>query len=1492
MKLKILLLVVLIATSQAVAQNSETVDHINIDSAPTKSYIVNTYGTISGVTINGSSGAFFLKANPQPNGVPSPNKNFIRTETLLEAVSNAADITTLPVDKKNTAFTYFDGTGRSLQTVNVKSSPSFKDVISFNVYDAFGREVKKHLPYTFTGAGSFRNNAEAEVNSFYNGTPAIPVDTEPYAIQEFEDSPLNQVKQSYSAGWNWHHDTESNPVKNSFKLNAAGEVEKITWSGSGVPVIEPSYPAKFLSVTEVSDEAGQVRKTYTNFKGQVVLERVGAGTIWHDTYTVYDVRGNVSFVFPPEASAMLTSYHTMTSTAKQTFLDTWAFQYKYDERSRVIAKRIPGMQGWINMIYDSWDRLVLTQDPVQQSTNQWTFTKYDIFNRPIITGFTTGSLSTLQTNAKNSTVRFETRQNNSIGYTNVSFPPHSEANLLTITYYDNYDFINYTSWEDGAGLSYTPVSESETEFVSVSSAWGVSYPVVKGYTTGTKVKKVGDTKWLNSVTYYDKEYHIIQSISENHLGGRDVVSKAYDFVGKEILSKRTHTSPGVSLWVKETYSYDHAQRLEKLYHQVQGGSPVLMVSNSYNELGQLIEKNIHSVDEGVNFLQSVDMRYNIQGWVTHINNSTLTNDGVTNNDTGDLFGMEIVYNQSVSLNGTTYVTNKMYDGNISAIKWKTDTKEPSVTPTERIYGFKYDPFKRFNSAYYATKNAGAWTGNPGVYNESVVSYDKNGNIGGTAGTPAVALSRFGMVNGASAQLDNLTYRYSGNQLKNIVDNSNENAGFVNKPGISLSTDEYVYDDNGNMTEDMNRGITSIEYNHLNLPTTIQFSRPGGQIDKLLYTYDALGNKLEKIVIVDGDELWRTDYVSGFQFDKEPNKNRKLSFLSTPEGRLVDKGNGYEYEYFYKDHQNNVRLVYGSAKSTTSYFATMEDDAAVNGYEEAEFKNIDNRRTLAYNYTKPSDKVLSPNESVLCLPSDPIGPAKKLRVNAGDAVYMEVFARYQVSAGPTPIGASVLVNALTAASTFAIPNSGETVKLYNGFSTTAPSLAEWNSASTIPKAYLAYIFVDDDQNVIDLKSDADPISTAGYDAFEKLTGSVKIEESGWLYIYTANESAGSTSMVYFDDMYIVHQQNNTALQVFQASDYYPYGLSFNEYHLDQLKNTGTETQPLYEPTLRNRYTFQNQESQNDLDLGWLHYKYRMHDPSSGRFHNLDPLSEKYLYNSVYAFSENRLIDGIELEGAEFTTSPTIGMSWGTTLYDAGIGSYNFMTNDVPNYISNMSSFAWNGVTTIGHGMTYLGLGEDTPAFPYTTGWHKWGTNETYETVRSGVGTYGNTIKTLGYAEMGGAVFRIGGAGYSAMFGRTAADVNSLSQTVNTALRPLENGAVTGGRSLVSMTDETFSQALFNGAESVGGYSIYGTKGMVGNTFNRNIFLIETSNKSLSGFRSLINTMESEAVGLGAKQISIYGSSVINQGFLNPNIAARFGYSFGQTDSGVVLQKILN
>jgi RHS repeat-associated protein len=85
------------------------------------------------------------------------------------------------------------------------------------------------------------------------------------------------------------------------------------------------------------------------------------------------------------------------------------------------------------------------------------------------------------------------------------------------------------------------------------------------------------------------------------------------------------------------------------------------------------------------------------------------------------------------------------------------------------------------------------------------------------------------------------------------------------------------------------------------------------------------------------------------------------------------------------------------------------------------------------------------------------------------------------------------------------------------------------------------------------------------------------------------------------------------------NYYPFGLTYNSYSREN--------------TVSNDIKFQGQEHIDDLNLGWDSFKWRNHQPDIGRFFNVDPLADKYLHNSPYAFSENKVTSHVELEGLE-------------------------------------------------------------------------------------------------------------------------------------------------------------------------------------------------------------------------------------------------------------------
>jgi RHS repeat-associated protein len=92
-------------------------------------------------------------------------------------------------------------------------------------------------------------------------------------------------------------------------------------------------------------------------------------------------------------------------------------------------------------------------------------------------------------------------------------------------------------------------------------------------------------------------------------------------------------------------------------------------------------------------------------------------------------------------------------------------------------------------------------------------------------------------------------------------------------------------------------------------------------------------------------------------------------------------------------------------------------------------------------------------------------------------------------------------------------------------------------------------------------------------------------------------------------------------VVSQSDYYPFGM--------MLPGRNGNTSEM-------RHSFQGQEKDDEIkgDGNSINYTYRMHDPRIGRFFAVDPLAYSYPWNSPYAFSENRVIDGIDLEGLEW------------------------------------------------------------------------------------------------------------------------------------------------------------------------------------------------------------------------------------------------------------------
>ena len=371
--------------------------------------------------------------------------------------------------------------------------------------------------------------------------------------------------------------------------------------------------------------------------------------------------------------------------------------------------------------------------------------------------------------------------------------------------------------------------------------------------------------------YYDVKGRVTKVVQNNLLGGYDVTNTVYTFTGQPATVTHSHTASGKSTRTEVyTYSYDHADRVSKVEHTL-GGTKITLADYTYDSFGRLSTKSLHG-----SAANKLTYAYNLRSWLTGI--------------TSTRFTQNLYYNTGV---GTA-----RYNGSISSMTWKSGNES-----TVRGYKFTYDGLDRMLNATYG-ETAGIST-NANRFSENVTGYDKNGNIKG--------LQRYGQLSSAAyGMIDNLTLTLNGNQLNRVDDAvtaSAYNGGFEFKNGANAA-DEYSYDANGNLTKDLNKGISGITYNFLNLPNVVTFS-DGSTIT---YTYGADGTKLRTVHKI-GSTTTTTDYCGNVVYE---NGVQKL--LLTEEGYVTLSDS--KYHYYLKDHQGNNRVVIsqsGTVEETNHYY---------------------------------------------------------------------------------------------------------------------------------------------------------------------------------------------------------------------------------------------------------------------------------------------------------------------------------------------------------------------------------------------------------------------------------------------------------------------------------------------------------------------------------------------------------------------------------------------
>ncbi len=431
---------------------------------------------------------------------------------------------------------------------------------------------------------------------------------------------------------------------------------------------------------------------------------------------------------------------------------------------------------------------------------------------------------------------------------------------------------------------------------------------------GNKFYMVGLSQNNTNASYSSIDYAI-------YINGQSSV-KVYESGGSKLVLNDFNTPGSVFRVERIGDKIYYKKNGETFYISTKTSSGTLLGDISIHTTGTII-KDFKIVDNSKG-LQKVDYKYNVRGWLTKINEDS-------DND-NDLFNFELGYNKPTG-------AIALFNGNISQARWQTE----NVDNSKKSYNYYYDALNRITSALDNTRR----------YDLGLVTYDKNGNI--------LTLKRTGATNSPAtnfySNMDDLVYTYdSGNKLRKVKDNGYFVWGF--RDG-SNTDDDYTYDANGNMTVDKNKGITYINYNHLNLPTRVFFNA----YKYIDYKYDASGVKLEKRV-VDNSNVTKTDYAGNHMYE-----NGELQFFNQPEG------------YVKNDNVNSTLLFDSSFNSGT-------DGWSGSG---ASIQNENGRLKVVV-----SSRSAGANKTMTVSPGDKIDFSATIDKGTTNAVYLEVIE--QTSSG--------------------------------------------------------------------------------------------------------------------------------------------------------------------------------------------------------------------------------------------------------------------------------------------------------------------------------------------------------------------------------------------------------------------------------------------------------------------------------------------------------------
>ena len=761
-----------------------------------------------------------------------------------------------------TTVTWLDDFGREESVHQVGFTPSHKTLVSLTEYDGHGRVSKRWLPALATpqrvilpGLHTVTYlDAHVRPEDIMPGSSEANLgDGAPYSEVIYDGSPLDRPLMEYGSGEAWRQ--AGRGILSEHMGNSAGderlvchrfEVQASKNDTSFVISSEGLYPDGSLKVVSVTDEDGKETLTFTDRHGREILSRQvmkeGGECQYLDTYSVYDGLDHLLAVIPPALSDRLSIGQSLDPEETERY----AYLYLYDSKERVCARKLPGI-GWIRMEYDDADRLVFTQDGEQRRRGESTFMLYDIHGRECVTGVCGHDVPTGNMISGFALAEYVGAGGALDGYA-CSGVTLVSPQVMSAFYYDSHAFVD----------------DFATGLPDSLAMYGTHIPSLIGRRTGSCLHEVSEGisgKKVWGLVRYDGRGRVSHTEMSYPDGGWDTEDVEHDFLGSPVRRHLVHRKGTETVREDLTYTYDDSERLLEVRHSLNGGTPVLLARNTYDELGRL-----SGTERGGNGALSSAYSYSVRSWLTGID--------------GSLFKETLHYNdlRSARLGDG----NRRFGGDVSSMEWRSG----AGTGT-RSYDFAYDGLGRLVSADY------------GEYGDHVVgygtsySYDNMGNL--------LSLSREGdMTSSRKGIVDNLSMTYDGNMLASVSDSApapsvTGSADF--RDGVSEAV-EYTYDRNGNMTSDLNRKVSLISYNRQNRPARM---RHAGGTETFTYLPD--GTKRGRTVLGKDRSLSRTEYRGNLVCADDT-----LKCILFDGGLIAMDGASPEYLFFLRDHLGSVRVV--------------------------------------------------------------------------------------------------------------------------------------------------------------------------------------------------------------------------------------------------------------------------------------------------------------------------------------------------------------------------------------------------------------------------------------------------------------------------------------------------------------------------------------------------------------------------------------------------------